>query len=80
MRIYKLSPVDGRASFYGKANVIVDENGAATLWSYTTPVIRRESDGTMTRLWSGWSATTGRHIYAFCGLRKKEWDAMPVGM
>ena len=78
MRIYELSPVDGRASFYNKARVVIDENGTETLFSYNTAVMRRESDGTLTRLWSGWTATSGRHIYAFSGLRKKEWDALPV--
>lgn len=26
----------------------------------------------------GWTATTGRHITAFCRMTKKEWDAMPL--
>lgn len=78
MEIYELCPVDGRQSFYGKAKVFIDERGTKTLVSYNTPVIRREIDGTLTRLWSGWTATTGRHIRAFCGLDKSAWDALPV--
>ena len=77
MKTYELTPHDGRKSFYGKARVKVD-NGAETLFSYNTPVIRRNADGTLSRLWDGWSATTGRHVAAFCGLNKKEWDALPV--
>ena len=77
MKVYELIPTDGRKSFYGKARVLVD-GGTETLVSYTTKVIRRDADGTLHRLWSGWSATTGRHIAAFCGINKKEWDALPV--
>jgi len=77
MNVYELTPTDGRKSFYGKARVIVD-GGTETLVSYTTKVIRRDAGGTLHRLWSGWSATTGRHIAAFCGMNKKAWDALPV--
>ena len=37
-----------------------------------------DADGSLHRLWDGWSSTTGRHIFAFCGYRKKEWDKMEV--
>lgn len=30
------------------------------------------------RLWGGWSATTGRHIAAFCGMNKKEFTNLPL--
>jgi len=78
MRIYELMPVGSVKSFYGKATVWVDDNGSETLQSYQTKVIRRDADGTLHRLWDDWSATTGRHIFAFCGYRKKEWDKMEV--
>lgn len=78
MGTYELIPADGRKSFYGKAVVRVHHDGAETLKSYDTNVIRREADGTLHRLWSGWSATTGRHVKAFCGISKAEWDKMPV--
>lgn len=78
MYTYELVPKDNRKSFYGKAKVIVDDDGTETLISYKTLVIRRNPDGTLTRLWPGWSATTGRHIFAFCGLRKSEWDKLPI--
>lgn len=70
MRIYELTPADGRKSFYGKAVVIVEDNGTETLYSYGTPIIKRLVSGELVKLWSGWSATTGRHIQAFCGLNK----------
>ena len=70
MRKYELIPTDGRKSFYGKAVVIVEDNGTETLYSYGTPIIKRLVSGELVKLWSGWSATTGRPIQAFCGLNK----------
>lgn len=78
MKTYELTPHDGRRSFYGKAMVSIYRDGAEVLKSYNTNVIRRDPDGTLHRLWSGWSATTGRHIAAFAGINKKAWDALPV--
>ena len=80
MSIYELMPKDSHKSFYGKAKVIVDtEAGTETLVSYTTEVMRRDMNtGELTRLWGGWSATTGRHVAAFCGINKKAWDSMEV--
>lgn len=70
MRKYELISTDGRKSFYGKAVVIVEDNGEETLYSYGTPIVKRLVSGELVKLWSGWSATTGRHIQAFCGLNK----------
>lgn len=70
MKIYELKPTDGRKSFYGKAVVIVEDNGTETLYSYDTPIIKRLVSGELVKLWDGWTATTGRHIQAFCGLNK----------
>lgn len=78
MKKYELMPTDSRKSFYHKAVVKVADNGTETLYSYNTPVIRRNTDGTLTRLWDGWSATTGRHIAAFCGLNKAAFTRMKV--
>ena len=78
MKVYELQPIGSVKSFYRKAFVVVDDDGNETLKSYDTEVIRKDADGTLHRLWSDWSATTGRHIYAFCGIRKKEWDKMEV--
>ena len=74
---YELIPTDGRKSFYGKAHVI-EKNGVKTLISYTTPVAKINKNGQIYRLWDGWSATTGRHIAAFCGLNKREFTALPL--
>lgn len=76
MKIYDLKPNDGRKSFYGKAVVQVENNGNEILFSYNTPIISRRPDGTLVKHWNGWSATTGRHIRAFCGLSKKEYEAL----
>lgn len=70
MSKYELKPTDGRKSFYGKAVVIVEDNGTETLYSYNTPIIKRLVSGELVKLWDGWTATTGRHIQAFCGLNK----------
>ena len=78
MKVYELSPKDSHKSFYGKAKVKVEDNGAEVLMSYNTPVIRRCINGKLERLWSGWSATTGRHIAAFCGINKNQYEAMEV--
>lgn len=73
--MYELIPTNGRKSFYGKAKVVID-GGAKTLYGYDTPVIRREADGTLTRLYDGWTATTGAHIKSFCGLDKAGFMAL----
>lgn len=75
-KMYDLIPCDGHKSFYGKAKVVIKDDGAKTLLSYNTPIIRRNPDGTLKRLWFGWSVTTGRHIASFCGLNKKQFMAL----
>lgn len=70
MKKYELIPTDERKSFYGKAVVIVEDNGTETLYSYDTPIIKRLVSGELVKLWDGWTATTGRHIHTFCGLNK----------
>nr|DAT22760.1 MAG TPA: hypothetical protein [Caudoviricetes sp.] len=70
MRKYELIPMTGQKSFYGKAVVVVEDNGTETLYSYGTPIIKRLVSGELVKLWDGWTATTGRHIQAFCGLNK----------
>lgn len=73
MKIYELTPTNNQASFYGKAIVVIDDEGTETLISYDTPIIERTADGKLNRLWFGdWTATTGRHIKSFCGLNKKQ--------
>ena len=74
---YELSPSDSRKSFYGKAFVLVNTDGAAMLFSYDTAILECGADGKYTRIWNGWSATTGRHIAAFSGLNKKAYFDLP---
>ena len=73
MKKYNLTPNDSHKSFYGKAIVKEYENGVKILQSYKTDVLRIDPDGKLTRLWNGWSATTGRHIKAFAGIGKAEY-------
>lgn len=71
MNHYKLSCLDSRKSFYGKAVVIVSDTGTKYLKSYYTIVCSVSADGEFTRYWPGGSATTMRHINSFlthCGL------------
>lgn len=77
MNKYQLVPKDGHKSFYGKAVVKVCD-GCEYLQSYGTTVLSKEN-GVLTRHWTGWSATTGRHIKAFCGLNKGEFLDLPYG-
>lgn len=61
-----LSPqYDSRKSFYNKANVVDDNDGNMTLYSYNTPVCRIQ-DGKVQLLpkWD-YSATTLRHVKEF---------------
>lgn len=77
VKIYELTPNDSHKSFYGKARVLEYEDGRKALISYETIVIVMFPDGAVYRTWNGWSATTGRHIRAFCGLNKREYLALP---
>ena len=76
MRKYELIPNDGRKSFYGKAVVEMADDGSETLYSYGTPIVKKTAAGELVKLWDGWSATTGRHIKAFCGLNKAAYMAL----
>ena len=76
MRKYELSPNNGHKSFYGKAVVIIGDDGSETLYSYGTPIIKKTAAGELVKLWDGWSATTGRHINAFCVLIKAAYMAL----
>ena len=80
----ELMPDHGQKSFYGKALVCHHEDGTETLYSYGTAIIDRNPDGTLTPRWCDWTATTGKHIRAFCGLSKDEyfklagWEKQPT--
>lgn len=79
MQIYELTPNDSHKSFYGKAYVRAEDDGTRVLESYRTDIVKMNHNGELTRLWNGWSATTGRHIAAFCGLNKREFMNLPMG-
>lgn len=68
---YEVCPVGTQKSFYGKAKVLELVNGMKVLKSYDTLILIQDGNRFM-RLWDDWSATTGKHIYSFCGMRKKD--------
>lgn len=74
--VYELLPDDSHKSFYGKAKVIVTDEGEY-LRSYNTIVMYRDNNGNYYSTWNGWSATTGRHIKAFSGLNKAGYFNLP---
>lgn len=76
--VYELRPTDGRRSFYGKALVQVGEDGTKVLYSYLTKIASKDNNGKVKRFYDGWTQTTGRHIKAFCGMNKKEFEALPI--
>ena len=72
LTIRELSPKDGRKSFHGKAHVLRDERGMETLYSYNTPILK-DIGGVYRRLFFGnLSATTARHVKAFCGMDRAQ--------
>lgn len=75
---YELRPTTSQKSFYGKAIILTFSDGSKVLKSYSTLVAKQLPNGQIVRLWGGWSATTGRHIAAFCGLNKREFCALPL--
>lgn len=76
--MYELHPTDARKSFYGKA-LVQEDHGNKILFSYGTPIIKKDINGRLTRLYFGeWTLTTGRHVAAFCGLNKSEFESLPA--
>ena len=59
----------------GKASVVQTEKGEY-LVSYDTTVLFTSKAGRRYRTWTGWSMTTGRHIKAYCGLNKAEYEEL----
>lgn len=78
MTSYELKPSQNQnqISFYGKATVI-EENGCKTLYSYGTKIMTIKGKS-MFRHYDDWTPTTGKHIFAFSGLRKKEFLNLPI--
>lgn len=76
--VNELKPTSSQKSFYGKAKVKTLEDGTQILYSYGTPIVKRKPDGSLLRLWNGWSATTGRHVASFCGINKRQFLALEM--
>lgn len=78
MKKYYLMPTEkqNQKSFGCKAVVEVSDDGTETLFSYNTKIVSRKPNGELAKHWNGWTATTGRHIKAFCGMNKKEYSAL----
>ena len=65
MTIFDLTTrYDSRKSFYGKAKVLIFDNGIIQLQSYNT-IVAEIRDGKYYQLWNGKSQTTTRHINEF---------------
>lgn len=83
MRILELKPINGRKSFYGKAEIIERDNGDIELKSYNT-IVARIRNGKFERLWNDYSVTTMNHINSFIdtfgidGGGKKWWVSLEV--
>lgn len=85
MIIRKLEPVqyDKNKSYYGKAQTI-EIDGNIFLRSYDTIVCGKTKENGFERYWTGYSATTQKHINTFCKvygletMNKKEWERKPV--
>lgn len=77
-KVKRLDTSGIQKDFYGKAVTLTYGDGTVILRSYYTKVAVQFPDGEVCKLWDGWSRTTGRHIRAFCGLDKREFDALPL--
>lgn len=80
VRAYDLKPTleQNQISFYGKAVVRIYDDGTKVLFSYDTPIMAKEPHKDFVRIWNDWSVTTGRHIKAFSGLNKRQFEALPL--
>ena len=82
MKIKKLEATTQK-SYYNRAKIRYNDDGSATLISYSTEVAAIDKNGAFFRLWAGWSATTQKHINDFralfnlAPLSKKAWQALP---
>lgn len=84
MKEYFLKPSAGtQKSFNNKALVKEENANTAILISYNTTVCKIQNNK-LVRLWNDYSATTLRHINAFCTaynlptMTKKQWENLPV--
>lgn len=84
---YYLMPNAGtgrkQKSFYGKA-IVENSGNNKTLYSYGTRILTINSKGQVIKSWSGWSATTAKHINSFLyangkkTFSKQDWIALPA--
>ena len=66
MYTMELTPLHtARKSFYGKAKVLIQDNGTIQLQSYETIVCEIDTHNNFNMLWNGKSNTTTRHINEF---------------
>lgn len=64
MKVFELTPVNGRKSFNGKCRV-EQENGISFLYSFNTKVAHFEHENNKMVINGYYSATTATHINAF---------------
>ena len=76
MKTYGPMNEKGEQMRCGTPCVVIDDDGTEHLMSYNTEILRKYKDGTIRRVWTGWSNTTGKHIKAYCGLNKAGYDAL----
>lgn len=76
MKTYGIMNEKGEQMRCGTPCVVVDDEGTEHLFSYNTEILRKYPNGTIRRVWTGWTQTTGKHIKAYCGLNKAGFDAL----
>lgn len=78
MNFYELLPVQeqNQKSFYGKA-IVQCYDKEKILFSYGTKIASIKGNK-IKKYWSGWSKTTGKHIFAFCGLKKADFQKLKL--
>ena len=54
----------------------MNEEELSNVEKYITKIVFRKPNGELVKHWKDWTATTGRHIKAFCGMSKKEYSAL----
>ena len=65
MKIFELLPLNStRKSFYGKAKILMLDDGTIQLQSYNT-IVGEIKNNIYYQLWEGKSQTTTRHIKEF---------------
>lgn len=73
--VYNLEPhFDSRNSFYGKAVVVVADDGTKTLYSYGTPVVKKRCNRVTLGDMFDCSMTTLRHVKEAL----RQWGYVPM--